>query len=176
MTNYGWKLADGWLLFLTLILFVVLLFIGRYWLINSYSNVWYLCTFKDRLANFKLYMACFSVAYIWLVIRMKGKGFLILVGFNHTCLFLHLFNHAVSSVNNLIRTDTVVMLSKSVVILRLCTSAFFSNMMHCEITNIVFIIISIGNYMCCIINNLSLDVMLLFYMSNICTYVSNVIL
>ena len=28
MTNYGWKLADDWLLFLTLILYMALLFIG----------------------------------------------------------------------------------------------------------------------------------------------------
>ena len=138
MTNYVWKLADGWLLFPTPILFI-----DWYWLMNSYSNVQHLCIFKDRLANCKLYISSFSVAYIWLVIKVKGTDFLILVGFNQTCPFLYLSNLAVSSVNDLIRLDTVVMLSKSV--------AFFSNMIHCEITNTVFLIISIGNYICYII-------------------------
>ena len=111
-----------------------------YWLVLAYEFVQYLCTFKDHVANCKLYISSFSVAYIWLVIKMKGTDFL---GFNQTCPFLYLSNLTVSSVNNLIRLDTVVMLSKSV--------TFFSNMIHCEITNTVFLIISIGNYICYII-------------------------
>ena len=61
--------------------------------------------FKVQLVNYEISLVSFSITYIWLVIKIKGT-FLILVGYK-IYPFLHLANFIVSSVYNLIRTDTV---------------------------------------------------------------------